>query len=131
MIKREMVKAYVGFHNGGRQPTSPVATGKWGCGVFGGDPELKAVIQWLACSACQRPMIFFVFETPELIDVITKICERCRQIDIKTVGALWSQLMAYSTECAKILDSKDDNLRTFCDFLEAHIPTPLGLCAVM
>ena len=27
-----------------------VATGNWGCGAFGGDPELKAIIQWLAAS---------------------------------------------------------------------------------
>lgn len=27
-----------------------IATGNWGCGAFGGDPELKSVIQWLAAS---------------------------------------------------------------------------------
>ena len=27
-----------------------IATGNWGCGAFGGDPELKAIIQWLAAS---------------------------------------------------------------------------------
>ena len=27
-----------------------VATGNWGCGAFGGDPELKTIIQWLAAS---------------------------------------------------------------------------------
>lgn len=27
-----------------------VATGNWGCGAFGGDPELKSIIQWLAAS---------------------------------------------------------------------------------
>ncbi|XP_044465075.1 poly(ADP-ribose) glycohydrolase 1-like isoform X1 [Mangifera indica] len=27
-----------------------IVTGNWGCGAFGGDPELKAVIQWLAAS---------------------------------------------------------------------------------
>lgn len=27
-----------------------VATGNWGCGAFGGDPELKAIVQWLAAS---------------------------------------------------------------------------------
>lgn len=27
-----------------------VVTGNWGCGAFGGDPELKAIIQWLAAS---------------------------------------------------------------------------------
>ncbi|XP_049935558.1 poly(ADP-ribose) glycohydrolase 1-like isoform X2 [Nymphaea colorata] len=27
-----------------------IATGNWGCGAFGGDPELKCMIQWLAAS---------------------------------------------------------------------------------
>lgn len=27
-----------------------IVTGNWGCGAFGGDPELKAIIQWLAAS---------------------------------------------------------------------------------
>ncbi|KAL6586789.1 hypothetical protein OROMI_001777 [Orobanche minor] len=27
-----------------------IATGNWGCGVFGGDPEIKTIIQWLAAS---------------------------------------------------------------------------------
>lgn len=27
-----------------------VATGNWGCGAFGGDVELKSIIQWLAAS---------------------------------------------------------------------------------
>ncbi|WZZ54969.1 hypothetical protein YC2023_055076 [Brassica napus] len=39
-----------------------VATGNWGCGVFGGDPELKAMIQWLAAS-----------RVPFLIIVITSL----------------------------------------------------------
>jgi poly(ADP-ribose) glycohydrolase len=33
-------------------------TGKWGCGAFGGDPELKFVIQWLAASWADRNMMF-------------------------------------------------------------------------
>lgn len=27
-----------------------IATGNWGCGAFGGDPEVKAIVQWLAAS---------------------------------------------------------------------------------
>ncbi|RWW22543.1 hypothetical protein GW17_00013255, partial [Ensete ventricosum] len=27
-----------------------IATGNWGCGAFGGDPEIKSIIQWLAAS---------------------------------------------------------------------------------
>ncbi|KAJ0093021.1 hypothetical protein Patl1_27107 [Pistacia atlantica] len=34
-----------------KQKDSPgIVTGNWGCGAFWGDPELKAVIQWLAAS---------------------------------------------------------------------------------
>ena len=27
-----------------------IATGNWGCGAFGGDPQVKSIIQWLAAS---------------------------------------------------------------------------------
>ena len=37
----------------------PVATGNWGCGVFRGDPELKAVIQWVAASAAGCPVVVY------------------------------------------------------------------------
>ena len=37
----------------------PVATGNWGCGVFKGDPELKAVIQWAAASAAGCPVVVY------------------------------------------------------------------------
>lgn len=38
-----------------------VATGNWGCGVFGGDPELKAMIQWLAASQVPFLMLIITF----------------------------------------------------------------------
>ncbi|CAI9766994.1 unnamed protein product [Fraxinus pennsylvanica] len=31
-----------------------IATGNWGCGAFGGDPEVKTIIQWLAASQTLR-----------------------------------------------------------------------------
>lgn len=33
----------------------PVATGNWGCGAFKGDPQLKALLQWMAVSSNGRP----------------------------------------------------------------------------
>ncbi|KAL4272431.1 hypothetical protein GQ457_13G013430 [Hibiscus cannabinus] len=36
-----------------------IATGNWGCGAFGGDPELKTIIQWLAASQALRPFISY------------------------------------------------------------------------
>ena len=45
----------------------PVATGKWGCGAFGGDPLLKFLIQWIAVSVTGRKkMIFYLFDDVSL-----------------------------------------------------------------
>ncbi|CAD8174321.1 unnamed protein product [Paramecium octaurelia] len=43
--KRELTKSYCGFYGIAR-----ICTGKWGCGVFGGEWQLKALIQWVAAS---------------------------------------------------------------------------------
>lgn len=37
-----------------------VATGNWGCGQCGGDPQLKSMLQWAAVSASSRSrMVYF------------------------------------------------------------------------
>jgi poly(ADP-ribose) glycohydrolase len=48
----------------------PFATGNWGCGVFGGDPQLKAVIQWLAASVCGKHVMFFPFDDPRTAGMV-------------------------------------------------------------
>ena len=50
-IDRELNKAFVGFFNEdeGDEP-SCIATGNWGCGAFGGDPQLKSLIQLMAAA---------------------------------------------------------------------------------
>lgn len=53
----EIAKAYFNIQSGSR--VRPVATGKWGCGVFRGDPELKAIIQWAAASAAGCPVVVY------------------------------------------------------------------------
>ena len=50
------------WHKMRRVLLRPVATGNWGCGVFRGDAQLKAMIQWAAVSASGRPqMMYFPF----------------------------------------------------------------------
>ena len=45
----------------------PLATGNWGCGAFGGDPQLKAMVQWIATSASGRPhMVYYTFGNKEM-----------------------------------------------------------------
>jgi poly(ADP-ribose) glycohydrolase len=44
-VKRELIKAYAGFHTEGKTTDHayPVATGNWGCGAFNGDRQLKGM----------------------------------------------------------------------------------------
>jgi poly(ADP-ribose) glycohydrolase len=45
----------------------PVVTGNWGCGAFGGNPQLKALIQWMAVSVSGRPeMVYCTFRDRQL-----------------------------------------------------------------
>lgn len=74
-----------------------VATGNWGCGVFGGDPELKAMIQWLATSQARRPFIsYYTFGTQALenLDQVTKWIISHDW----TVGDLWNMMLEYSAQ---------------------------------
>ena len=55
-----------------------IVTGKWGCGAFNGNAELKFVIQWLAASAQNRNMVFCGFDdqslakVPEIVEKVTQ-----------------------------------------------------------
>eukprot|EP00262_Sarcandra_glabra_P004609 TRINITY_DN15738_c0_g1_i1.p1 TRINITY_DN15738_c0_g1~~TRINITY_DN15738_c0_g1_i1.p1 ORF type:complete len:586 (+),score=90.93 TRINITY_DN15738_c0_g1_i1:140-1897(+) len=72
-----------------------VATGNWGCGAFGGDPELKSVIQWLAASQALRPFILYYTFGEETLQRL----EQASQWIIShewTVGDLWNMLVEYS-----------------------------------
>ncbi|XP_022743608.1 poly(ADP-ribose) glycohydrolase 1 isoform X1 [Durio zibethinus] len=76
---------------------SGIATGNWGCGAFGGDPELKAIIQWLAASQALRPFItYYTFglEALQSLDEVNKwiILHKWN------VGDLWNMLIEYSSQ---------------------------------
>lgn len=57
-INREILKAYTGFNV---EEISTVTTGNWGCGVFGGDLQLKIIIQWLAASLAGKDIVYCPF----------------------------------------------------------------------
>ena len=49
----------------------PIVTGNWGCGAFAGDPQLKALLQWMAVSLSGRPeMVYCTFYSLQL----RKVC---------------------------------------------------------
>jgi poly(ADP-ribose) glycohydrolase len=51
-IRREICKAYAGFSGAGLEADEdiPIVSGRWGCGAFGGDEDLKILEQWVAAS---------------------------------------------------------------------------------
>ncbi|KAI5084047.1 hypothetical protein GOP47_0000216 [Adiantum capillus-veneris] len=42
-----------------RTSTMGIATGNWGCGAFGGDVEMKSLLQWMAASQAGRPFLYY------------------------------------------------------------------------
>ena len=40
----------------------PIATGSWGCGAFGGNHQLKAVIQLMAAAQAERDVVYCIWK---------------------------------------------------------------------
>lgn len=92
VMNRDIIKAIAGFSDAlcldipshfesdsRRYPA--VCTGNWGCGAFGGNSELKLLIQWIAASISGRSLVYCPFDQVELIakfDSFQKV--------LKTVG---------------------------------------------
>ena len=107
-IERELNKAYVGFL-GARDgaldgepigavaaaPLPPIVTGNWGCGAFGGDLQLKAMIQWMAASLAGRVCIHYLtFGDERLAAGLEAVTRRLRALDC-SVGTLASMLCKF------------------------------------
>jgi poly(ADP-ribose) glycohydrolase len=74
-VQRELDKAYVGFLGDSSEVGRRiVATGRWGCGAFCGDEQLKFLIQWCAASAARRPM-HYVSWKPEALAGVGEVSE--------------------------------------------------------
>lgn len=66
LMRRELNKAHVGFSRWLSTPAPAVATGNWGCGAFGGDKRLKALLQLMVCCVVSRPLVYYTFGDSEL-----------------------------------------------------------------
>ena len=100
-ITREIYKAYLGFSADPRVSSKPVATGKWGCGVFHNDVELKFVQQWIACSAVDsgpspRVMHFHTFHKKETAKELRQLMDKIRGQGIDTVGRLYEYALHFT-----------------------------------
>jgi poly(ADP-ribose) glycohydrolase len=55
-IDRELNKALTAFSSRDDAPYREVVTGLWGCGAFGGNAEVKTMLQWCAASLAAIPL---------------------------------------------------------------------------
>ena len=106
-LERELNKSYIGFMKPSTLAASdpvtaeavaalPVCTGNWGCGVFGGDVQLKAMLQLMAASAAGRPLVsYLTFGDGEFASQLRALVERLRRLQC-TVGDLANMLIKVS-----------------------------------
>jgi hypothetical protein len=88
-VLRELAKCRVGLSY---LESKPFATGNWGCGVYGGDTQLKAIIQWLAASVSGKMLIYCPFDDERSSRFPNLVASaKARSL---TVGALASFLFA-------------------------------------
>ncbi|KAM6156870.1 poly(ADP-ribose) glycohydrolase isoform 2-T2 [Erethizon dorsatum] len=101
-MRRELNKAYCGFLRPGipSENLSAVATGNWGCGAFGGDARLKALLQILAAAAAERDVAYFTFGDSELMRDIYSMHTFLTERKL-TVGEVYKLLLRYYNEECK------------------------------
>ncbi|KAL3642199.1 hypothetical protein CASFOL_013014 [Castilleja foliolosa] len=96
-LLREINKAFCGFFidRNSYEGEIGVATGNWGCGAFGGDPEVKAVIQWLAASQSARAFVRYYTFGSEVLEKLEVVVQWIVSQEW-SVGEVWSILAVYS-----------------------------------
>ncbi|XP_067669039.1 serine-rich adhesin for platelets-like [Haliotis asinina] len=85
----------------------PISTGNWGCGAFGGDPQLKSLLQWMAASLVKAPGLhYYTFNDGRLIqfDEIVAVIQSLGW----TVGRLMSEVKGYCNMISEEMEKRGD-----------------------
>lgn len=95
-VYRELVKLVGGLACPALMSLPDVAGGNWGCGVFGGDYELKFLIQWAACGTAGKTLHYFPFDNDAFAAFVPHVARRLRGgcVPPLTTAALLSFLYA-------------------------------------
>ncbi|XP_067278140.1 poly(ADP-ribose) glycohydrolase [Pseudorasbora parva] len=101
-MTRELNKAFCSFMRPDANPQnlSAVATGNWGCGAFGGDTHLKALLQLMAASEARRDVAYFTFGDERLMKDVNDLHNFLKDNRV-TVGDLYFHLKQYSNVVSK------------------------------
>lgn len=107
-IRNQLLKAFSGFSVHpkwcGNPSTDredlhglpPVVTGNWGCGAFGGDRRLKALIQLMAASVAGRDVTYLTFGDHSLCRQLNKLQEIVDSCGTVTVATLFTLVLQFA-----------------------------------
>ena len=108
-VERDLIKAYVGFNlinfedEKVEKLEKTIATGNWGCGVFGGDFELKFIQQWLAATyAGVKKLYYYTFGKKEMNFAYENL-EKIKSINPNVLYSKLMKLELVKGEVLKIL----------------------------
>ncbi|KAK7135181.1 hypothetical protein R3I93_018329 [Phoxinus phoxinus] len=120
-MTRELNKAFCGFARPGVEPEnlSAVATGNWGCGAFGGDTRLKAVLQMMAAAEAERDLMYFTFGDADLLRDVHRIHKHFTHHHA-SVGSVFNMLQQYYERVIKETPRAKPQ-ETLYSFLSEHL----------
>lgn len=84
-IQRELNKALIGFLGDPNENSfREIVTGRWGCGAFQGDDQLKFVIQCAAAAVSNRSMMFLTWDMKSIptLHAITHLLKNLKVKDV-------------------------------------------------
>jgi poly(ADP-ribose) glycohydrolase len=114
---RELNKAYCGFSwSQNFKNIKDIGIGFWGCGTFGGDKDVKFVIQWIAASQINNneknmKLIIYAFNNIDYEQRIIKFIEKYKNFLIKD---LWKLLKDYENYIKNFNDNNREQILPLC-----------------
>lgn len=106
-MQRDIRKAYISFAS--TCPKATIATGNWGCGAFGGDPQLKFLIQLMAAAVAKKPLMYFTvddlmaWETDNITPLSYELRDLLQLVSHLDVASIFRSLLNYESDYGSIL----------------------------
>ena len=93
-LQRELIKLLAGFS---AIQSDSIDTGHWGCGAFGGNKSLKAVLQLIAATLTGNTLSFCCFGDEEFYNSFEMFIEQLERSQT-SISLLWDTLMTIDSE---------------------------------
>jgi hypothetical protein len=97
-----------------------VASGKWGSGVFNGDPELKSIIQWMATSVTNKKLELYTFGDDDLAQNMNELYLLAIKHEI-SVGFMYQAITKFGKLLIRHDTHNSHQFESLIDFLKSEI----------